>query len=254
MVCTGIELWLWFSSSSFISGSISGLLFPKAILKQQSSLFHCKAEGRGEDNHSAEVYWGKLHAKLEARCGTMCFCSADSGLHRLWCQALLKLVAFSDAVASAFPLPSWVLHRQQWSQTNRKLGGTDSSGAEIQIFKELFGTCSPFRVKWPSVSNIWWSVMSNAAQRSHKTRKATSPLSNSNKRSYVILTKAVSVLWCALKPDWNFSNKPLLWRKSHNWLFSWKLDDKSIVGLDPGILLLSLLLQLFYYYYYYYYF
>lgn len=45
------------------------------------------------DNHSAEVRWRKLHAKPEARCGTMCFCSAVSGLHRLWCQARLKLVA-----------------------------------------------------------------------------------------------------------------------------------------------------------------
>lgn len=43
----------------------------------------------------------------------MCFCSAVSGLHRLWCQALLKLAALSDAVGPAFLSPIQTLNRHR---------------------------------------------------------------------------------------------------------------------------------------------
>lgn len=36
----------------------------------------------------------------------MCFCSADSGLCRLWCQTLLQLASLSDAVVFALLSPS----------------------------------------------------------------------------------------------------------------------------------------------------
>lgn len=53
------------------------------------------------------------------------FLLSVSGLRRLWCEALLKLGALSDAVGFAFLSPSWMLSRQQLSLTKWKLCRAD---------------------------------------------------------------------------------------------------------------------------------
>ena len=53
-------------------------------------------------------------------------------------------------------------------------------------------------------------------QSSYRCCLCLSP--NAVKRSLVILTRTVSVLWCILKAEWNTSNKLFLCRKSHEWL------------------------------------
>lgn len=112
--------------------------FPKLSL--DNNCFCSIVRQWDRDNHSAEIRWGELHAKLKARCGTMCFCSAVSGLHRLWCQALLKLAALSDAVRPAFLSPIWTLNRQWLKQTNWKLCRAEANSTK-ELLKFLhFGT------------------------------------------------------------------------------------------------------------------
>ncbi len=46
-----------------------------------------------------------------------------------------------------------------------------------------------------------WSTVSNAAVRSRRMRRDGEPESAASRRSFVTLTKAVSVLWPGRKPD-----------------------------------------------------
>jgi len=48
-------------------------------------------------------------------------------------------------------------------------------------------------------------MVSKAALRSRRMRMDNSPESAAIRRSFVILRRAVSVLWRGRKPDWNWS-------------------------------------------------
>lgn len=48
-------------------------------------------------------------------------------------------------------------------------------------------------------------MVSKAAVRSSRRRMESEPQSAERRRSFVILRRAVSVLWRGRKPDWNFS-------------------------------------------------
>ena len=50
-----------------------------------------------------------------------------------------------------------------------------------------------------------WEMVSKAAARSRRTRVVSNPESAVRRRSFVILTKAVSVLCLERKPDWKGS-------------------------------------------------
>ena len=52
-------------------------------------------------------------------------------------------------------------------------------------------------------------MVSKAALRSRRMRMDKSPESAANRRSFVILRRAVSVLWWGRKPDWNCSYRLL---------------------------------------------
>ena len=52
-----------------------------------------------------------------------------------------------------------------------------------------------------------WSTVSKAEDRSRRMRGDGDPVSAAISRSFVTLTRAVSVLWAERKPDWNFSNR-----------------------------------------------
>ena len=85
-------------------------------------------------------------------------------------------------------------------------------------------------------NKIAWSIVSNAALRSNRTRTDTNPWSEAIRRSLVTLARAVSVLWLALNPDWKSSYILFSWRNSHSWLaitFSSILDRKG--RLDIGL-------------------
>ena len=60
-------------------------------------------------------------------------------------------------------------------------------------------------VEWSLFNKMAWSTVSNAADRSRRMRKEGEPESDDIRRSFVTLTRAVSVLWAGWKPDWNFS-------------------------------------------------
>ena len=78
--------------------------------------------------------------------------------------------------------------------------------------------------------------MSKAAVRFRSTRTAESPESTVKIISLKTLKRAVSVLWCGLKPDWNFSYTSLLIKNVCNWLtttFSRILDRKG--SLEMGL-------------------
>lgn len=62
------------------------------------------------------------------------------------------------------------------------------------------------------VIRILWSVVLNAALRSNKINITDSPESTEVKMSFNTLSRAVSVLWLVLNPDWNFS-KISFWTK-----------------------------------------
>ena len=62
---------------------------------------------------------------------------------------------------------------------------------------------------------LWW-IKSESALRSNRTNTDTSLLSEAKRRSLVTFTSAVSVLWCALNPDWNSSNRLLLCKWSQS--------------------------------------
>ena len=70
----------------------------------------------------------------------------------------------------------------------------------------------------PTVCVIWsvrisWSTMSKTALRSNKTKIEHSSESAVNSKSFDTLRRADSVLWRALKPDWNFSKMLEMGRK-----------------------------------------
>ena len=84
-------------------------------------------------------------------------------------------------------------------------------------------------------NTIWWSIVSNAALRSNRTRTDTNPWSEAIRRSLVTLARAVSVLWLALNPDWKSSYILFSWRNSHSWLaitFSSIWDRKGRLDID----------------------
>lgn len=56
-------------------------------------------------------------------------------------------------------------------------------------------------VEWSRCSRMLWSIVSNAADRSRRIRRDGEPASDDNRRSFVTLTSAVSVLWAERKPD-----------------------------------------------------
>jgi len=62
-----------------------------------------------------------------------------------------------------------------------------------------------------------WSTVSKAADRSSSMRSDGEPASAVIRRSFVTLTRAVSVLWAWRKPDWNFSKRLLCLRCSFRW-------------------------------------
>ncbi len=58
---------------------------------------------------------------------------------------------------------------------------------------------------WSRFRNILWSTVSNAALRSKSIRIADDPESMESRMSFVTFSNADSVLYSALKPDWNGS-------------------------------------------------
>ena len=85
-------------------------------------------------------------------------------------------------------------------------------------------------------NKMWWSLVSNAALRSNRTRTDTNPWSEAIRRSFVTFAKAVSVLWLGLKPDWKSSYTLLSLTNSHSRLattFSRISDRKG--RLDIGL-------------------
>ena len=78
--------------------------------------------------------------------------------------------------------------------------------------------------------------MSKAALRSRRTSIEVHPWSDAISRSFRTLTKAVSVLWWALKPDWRVSSI-LFWCKKEvsclATIFSSIFDKKG--RLDMGL-------------------
>ncbi len=76
---------------------------------------------------------------------------------------------------------------------------------------------------------IEWSTVSNAADKSKRTRTTESPESVAKRISFNTLKKAISVLWADLKPDWKISVIQLRFRKNCSWsntIFS-KTWDRS---------------------------
>ena len=61
-----------------------------------------------------------------------------------------------------------------------------------------------------------WSIVSNAALRSSNTNRETQPRSDDKSKSFVTLTRAVSVLWYGLNPDWISSQISFLSRREHS--------------------------------------
>ena len=65
-------------------------------------------------------------------------------------------------------------------------------------------------------NNVWWSIVSNAADRSSRINTETQPWSRDCRMSFCTLKRAVSVEWNFLWADWDTSWRELVtrWRSS----------------------------------------
>ncbi len=89
-----------------------------------------------------------------------------------------------------------------------------------------------------------WSTVSNVALISSSTSNYILPESEWKQILFIILMSAVSVLWCARKPDWKLSRYPFEFK----YLFSWLKTTFSIIlpmkgRFDIGLKLLNVVLS-----------